>query len=231
MGNQLIEQFTNGLGWQKAWSVRLRLMDAKNRLPRGFPPFKLTVTVEGPHEADFTISLSAAPARSILDVTEATLEQLGLQNAAYGDFRPAFCAMDDGIDRPGGCWHLFEEMPTYDPVGLEWQTEGNSWEIGLDPSDDLCDTPEFQRWVKPGYSLVRIVEKADIEPRYHALAMMDQADWVVAMPDSVPPAGWRPCSPELLESGVDCGSAPRWAAGPIGQHWHPPVSESSQQEE
>lgn len=38
-----------------------------------------------------------------------------------------------------------------------------------------------------------------------------------------PPVGWQACSPGLLESGVDCTTAPRWAAGPIGQHWHPPV--------
>jgi len=42
-------------------------------------------------------------------------------------------------------------------------------------------------------------------------------------------AGWRPCSPELLESGVDCDKAPRWFAGPIGQHWHPPVGELPKQ--
>lgn len=37
-----------------------------------------------------------------------------------------------------------------------------------------------------------------------------------------PPAGWKPCSPELLESGVDCATAPRWSQGSIGNHWHPP---------
>lgn len=37
-----------------------------------------------------------------------------------------------------------------------------------------------------------------------------------------PPVGWKQCSPELLASGVDCTSAPRWAAG-AGEHWHPPV--------
>ncbi|WP_237860790.1 hypothetical protein [Pseudomonas sp. PGPR81] len=40
-----------------------------------------------------------------------------------------------------------------------------------------------------------------------------------------PPAGWKVCSPELLRSGVNCHTAPRWAEGPIGQHWHPPVSD------
>lgn len=230
MGNQLIDQLTKGLGWQRAWTLRLRLMDSKCRLPRGFPAFKLTVSVEGPHEVDFAISNSATSVASIRDLPEATLGQLGLRHAALGDaFKPAYCAMDDGIDGPGGCWHLFEELPTFDPVCLEWHSEGNTWEIGLDPSDDLCDTPEFQRWVKPGFSLVRIVEKADIGPRYHPLAMMDQATWTDAKADPIPPAGWRPCSPELLESGVDCGAAPRWSAGPIGQHWHPPVSEPCKQ--
>lgn len=226
MGNQLIDQFAKGLTWQKAWSIRLRLMDAKNRLPRGFPAFNLKITVEGPSEADLTNSLSAAPVRSISDVPEATLEQLDLKHAAFGDtFRPSYCAMDDGIDRPGGCWHLFEEQPTFDPVSLEWQSEGDIWEIGLDPSEDLCQTPAFQRWVKAGFSLVRIVDNAGSEPRYHPLAMMDKAELEVAKSESAPPAGWRPCSPALLKSGVDCASAARWSAGPIGQHWHPAVSE------
>ena len=39
-----------------------------------------------------------------------------------------------------------------------------------------------------------------------------------------PPIGWEPCSPDLLLSGVDCNTDPRWAEGAIGQHWHPPVS-------
>lgn len=38
-----------------------------------------------------------------------------------------------------------------------------------------------------------------------------------------PPAGWQPCSPELLMSGVSCADARRWSAEPVGQHWHPPV--------
>lgn len=38
-----------------------------------------------------------------------------------------------------------------------------------------------------------------------------------------PPVAWQVCSPALLQSGVDCATAPRWFAGPIGQHWHPPV--------
>lgn len=79
-------------------------------------------------------------------------------------------------------------------------------------------------WIELGYSLVRIVEKTGFEARYHPLAMMNKADWAEAKPVSAPPADWRPCSPELLESGVDCVAAPRWSAGPIWQHWHPPVS-------
>lgn len=38
-----------------------------------------------------------------------------------------------------------------------------------------------------------------------------------------PPAGWQPCSPELLLSGVCCHTAPRWSIGSIGPHWHPPA--------
>lgn len=40
-------------------------------------------------------------------------------------------------------------------------------------------------------------------------------------PEQSPPMYWLPCSPRLLSSGVDCSNAPRWSAGPIGQHWHP----------
>lgn len=37
------------------------------------------------------------------------------------------------------------------------------------------------------------------------------------------PHGWKPCSPELLESGVDCATAPRWSAKEWDghSHWHP----------
>jgi hypothetical protein len=42
-----------------------------------------------------------------------------------------------------------------------------------------------------------------------------------------PPSHWLPCSPELLLSGVECASAPRWSAGPTGQHYHPPVDQQS----
>lgn len=39
-----------------------------------------------------------------------------------------------------------------------------------------------------------------------------------------PPLNWKACSPELLQSGVNCATAPRWSAGPIGQHYHLPIS-------
>ena len=111
--------------------------------------------------------------QSILDIPEATLEQLGLEGADFGfPFVPLYCAMDDGIDRPGGCWHLFEDRPTFDPVTLSWQNEGNAWEIGVDDDDDLNHTPVFQRWVKAGFSLVRVVEKAAAAPQYHESAYM-----------------------------------------------------------
>jgi hypothetical protein len=40
---------------------------------------------------------------------------------------------------------------------------------------------------------------------------------------STPPLNWKPCSPELLQSGVSCATAPRWSAGPVGEHYHPPI--------
>lgn len=205
MENQLIGQFLKGFTWRRAWGVRLRLMDAKNRLPRGFTEFSLSVCVDGPLTTDFTIAVSTTATPSIFDIPEVTLHQLDLHNAAYGDnFTPRYAAMDDGIDRAGGCWHLFEKRPCFDPVSLEWQSDGASWEIGLDPSDDLCDTPEFQRWVKPGYSLVRIVEKTNIDPRHHPLAFMDKAIWGVAQTDPAPPEGrWQTGTPKLLDSVID----------------------------
>ena len=41
--------------------------------------------------------------------------------------------------------------------------------------------------------------------------------------DQSPPLNWKPCSPDLLQSGVNCVTAPRWSAGPVGQHYHPPI--------
>ena len=41
--------------------------------------------------------------------------------------------------------------------------------------------------------------------------------------EPIPPAGWQPCSPMLIRSGVDCCTAPRWSVGQCGPHWHPPV--------
>ena len=107
----------------------------------------------------------------ISKMPEATLEQLGLGDANFGfPFEPRYCAMDDGLDRVGGCWHLFEERPSFDPITLSWQTTGNAWEAGIDDTEDLENTPSFQRRVKAGYSLVRIVPVATGEPRYNPLA-------------------------------------------------------------
>lgn len=123
--------------------------------------------------------VAAATVQSLLEeapIAEATLEQLGLANANFGfPFEPQYCAMDDGIDCPGGCWHLFEDLPTFDPDTLSWQNEGNAWQAGVDDSEDLHDTPEFQRWVKAEFSLVRVVKTAMTTPQYHPLAYMRPA--------------------------------------------------------
>ena len=106
-----------------------------------------------------------------IELPEATLLQLGVADPGFElPFKPLFCAMDDGFDRPGGCWYLFEDRPSFNTTTRFWDNEGNAWEIGLDDSEDLSDTPEFQRWVKPALSLVRIVEVATGQPQYHALA-------------------------------------------------------------
>ena len=46
------------------------------------------------------------------------------------------------------------------------------------------------------------------------------------------PAGWLPCSPELLESGVDCATAPRWSSKEWDghSHWHPSPAAQHQDE-
>lgn len=49
-----------------------------------------------------------------------------------------------------------------------------------------------------------------------------------------PPTGWLPCSPNLLESGVDCAASPRWSSKEWGgrSHWHPaPIADHTQCEE
>lgn len=48
------------------------------------------------------------------------------------------------------------------------------------------------------------------------------------------PTGWLPCSPNLLESGVDCATSPRWSSKEWGghSHWHPsPIADHTQCEE
>ena len=45
---------------------------------------------------------------------------------------------------------------------------------------------------------------------------------------------WVPCSPELLESGVDCATSPRWSSKEWDghSHWHPaPIADHTQCEE
>lgn len=47
--------------------------------------------------------------------------------------------------------------------------------------------------------------------------------------EPTPPAGWQPCSPMLLRSGVDCCTAPRWSLGQHGPHWHPPAEQKNRE--
>ena len=49
-----------------------------------------------------------------------------------------------------------------------------------------------------------------------------------------PPTGWLPCSPNILESGVDCATSPRWSSKEWDghSHWHPaPIADHTQCEE
>lgn len=111
-----------------------------------------------------------------IELPEVTLAQLGLDSLDFEfPFKPLYCAMEDGIDRPGGCWFLFEDRPSFDTRSRLWNSEGNAWEIGLDDSENLTDTPVFQRWVKPALSLCRIVDVAIVEPRYHHLAYVPES--------------------------------------------------------
>jgi hypothetical protein len=111
-----------------------------------------------------------------IELPEVTLAQLGLDTLGFElPFKPLYCAMEDGIDRPGGCWYLFEDRPSFDSRLRLWNNEGDAWEIGLDDSENLTDTPEFQRWVKPALSLCRIVDVATEAPRYHHLAYVPES--------------------------------------------------------
>lgn len=111
-----------------------------------------------------------------IELPEVTLAQLGLDSLDFElPLKPLYCAMEDGIDRPGGCWFLFEDRPSFDTRLRIWSNEGDAWEIGLDDSENLTDTPEFQRWVKPALSLCRIVDVATVEPRYHHLAYVPES--------------------------------------------------------
>lgn len=100
---------------------------------------------------------------------EMTLAELGLsEHGAFLNFlHPGFIAMDDGQDCPGGVWHLFEVEPTYAFVDGQWVSSGKSYEIGCDDSADLSHTVERCRWLRPGWSLIRIVESANPDSFHH----------------------------------------------------------------
>lgn len=50
------------------------------------------------------------------------------------------------------------------------------------------------------------------------LAFMLAKGWETKLPT---PKGWVPCSPEWIEAGGDCASAPRVVVGALGNHYHP----------
>lgn len=105
---------------------------------------------------------------SLTQIPEATLEQLDIQDAAFGEYlTPKFMAMYDGCDMPAGVWFVYDDMPVYNDNTGRWESDGLAYEIGIDTSDGLIDTPPFQRWVKPECSLIRIVEATDAAPQYH----------------------------------------------------------------
>jgi hypothetical protein len=79
--------------------------------------------------------------------------------------------------------------------------------------DVFTQAAEAAQKSHPPRMVVALQDKAD----------MDQAHRATGTDDMTPPLNWKPCSPDLLNSGVDCATAPRWAAGPIGEHYHPPV--------
>lgn len=68
------------------------------------------------------------------------------------DFVPRFMAMD--VD---GCWHVFQQQPLFD--GHFWYVPNiEFYEIGIDESSDLRDTPEFARSISYKDSLFEIVD-------------------------------------------------------------------------
>lgn len=110
-----------------------------------------------------------------IDLPEATLWQLGVVDSAFElSFKPLYCAMD-GCGQPGGAWYLFEDRPTFNTTTRFWDTDGYGWQIAKDVTDDLSETPAFQRWVKPALSLMRIVVVTTGQPQYHPLAYMPES--------------------------------------------------------
>jgi len=96
-----------------------------------------------------------------IETPEMTLAQLGITvNGPYASHLvPRFIAMDNGQDCPGGVWHLFEKEPEYAFMRGRWVSDGRSYEIGGDDTDDLSMTPVPCRWLRPGWSLIRIVDE------------------------------------------------------------------------
>lgn len=83
----------------------------------------------------------------------------------------------------------------------------------MNDKDVFTQAAEAAQKSHPPRMVAALQEKEAMDPSHSA----DDAE------DVTPPLNWKPCSPELLQSGVDCATAPRWSAGPIGQHYHPPV--------
>jgi hypothetical protein len=111
-----------------------------------------------------------------------------------------------------------EPVEWYDMVDLLAYEPGAQYVLLAGDEHHLCTEVEKQhadepRWFRCNFS-------------GNMLAAADAEAW---RPHGVhrPPVGWEPCSPRWLKDGGDCGKAPRWYDGKIGNHYHPPVADNA----
>lgn len=82
-----------------------------------------------------------------------------------------------------------------------------------------------------------ILDNQVLESQYDGMTQAQAqavSDGVDEILHGKPPTGWLPCSPNILESGVDCDTSPRWSSKEWDghSHWHPaPISDHTQFEE
>lgn len=87
---------------------------------------------------------------------------------------------------------------------------------------------------KPMLSVDRDLLERVVDNRYREKENISisrhEALWELRALIDKPPSGWLPCSPNILESGVDCATAPRWSSKEWDghSHWHPSLAAHKQ---